>query len=187
MYEGKVMARHGLMEKEIKENDNEASTSNQDHLLIKWLSIGLLVLLPLILLPAIFLYSRVNRNLDPKNSEQVFMFIPNVLSLKPVDPKRDIYFLDESNLTRAPVTRYPDKIVYKLTHEMTVIRQDTGQLFHPLSGLLFNPIPDLRFDAKSVHIEGHFEGPQSNLVYNVDTGIVYERLLSLCFHEESNQ
>ncbi len=161
--------------------------------------LALVVIIPLLLLPILFLFTRRSGFEDLDNDEDTpdLLQVLNVdYSLLPIthpdpflgDPAvwSDVVMVKQTGEQQQQEQPQP---FYRLTPENAFVRLRTGQLYHPLSGLLFNPVPGCDFHVATGRLSFESSGsghlPNSagqlpaHLVYEEDTHYVYEPTLSL--------
>lgn len=188
----------------------EQSSDPQDDLrtdIIKFCLVAVAITIPLILIPALFLYARVGNGSEEEynekdaasenqqNEEKLETVLDEVILLPTMPLEHDPYLADESNWSGhlsavAMSNESGNPFGYRLQPGVTMYRPLTGQLYHPPSGLLFNRLPlEVTFDPES-GCAVHQNNPDkllsvnSNLVYLAEPGDVhylYERSLALSF------
>lgn len=165
--------------------------------MFKWSLIGLVILIPIVLLPVIAIFTRRNRERSrgnppgqslkevPEKSQLQVRNLPTTINLLPTKPGADVYIRHVGDSSIVRVNRWNNRHFYHLAKENTVECIRTGQLYHPLSGMMFNPLHGYMFNIKQgniVHIES--AGTQKchpNQVYNPETSELYERCFSMCY------
>ena len=172
---------------------------------IKYGLIVLAVAIPLILLPILFLFARGGNSGDENNPRTPSQDVEQTETqdqlkslLRPVTflstmPERDSILVDGASNSNGSVygqivLRGVDQHYYFLSPDNALFRGSTGQFYHPASGLLFNPISNCRFDPQRrlvLNTENNTgQPPNSSLVFDQDTRLLYERCLSVGFKDD---
>lgn len=142
--------------------------------MFKWLSVAAGIILPMIILPLIALYARrVKRRADSSscsNDESRIRNLQHTIVLLPVKPEADV-FLQNQPQSSIVLKEKNGRLAYNLEKENSVECLQSGQLYHPLTGLIFNPI----YGQCGPLIE-----PQ-NQVYNSQNNLLYERCYCMCY------
>lgn len=172
------------------EEDKTSGSSNG----LGYIPLGLLalvVIVPLLLLPVLFLFTRRSSFEDLNDGTPDLLHVLNVdYTLLPTHPSGDPFLRDKSVWSDIVQVNAKQNPFYRLTPQNAFIRPRTGQLYHPQSGLLFTPLRGCSFNGETGRLdlnESQFEKASTlpahlHLVYEEDTHYVYEPTLSLAYN-----
>lgn len=164
--------------------------------LLKYALIAIILIIPLLLIPFLFILLIIDWNterqekiLKQKGEKILNNNLSGTMTLMPTMPRRHVYparASDYDNLVK--VSTFHSERVYVLSKDTTIYWPLTGQIYHPHSGVLFNPIHDYSFKPtvhKNVNMENQVTiDTCTNLVYNPNDNKLYERCLSLAYNPD---
>lgn len=162
-----------------------------------FLKYGLLaiLLIPLTLFPILFLFTRGDTAKEDDETEaDEFEALSEHIVLLPTMPAYDAFLADTSlwgpEDNQVVLMDESGLAQYHLLPSNALLRPLTGQLYHPQTGLLFNPIRHCTFDASSGHVINGKDNcrfpAHPNLVYKyANDNILFERSLAMSFSVSS--